>query len=153
MPSDNAIFTRITCWFLFEAVLPVMLALAVWPLAGCLFDVNNSYTLSLGGGDLLPVSALIMICTVIDFMFSVKLTNQTRKIICHVVGAGFSSAVLLLSYGFIKAKYLSSPSSFTSDAVPNLFYATSTLSIILSFFSIGISFYIKTNLLSIQHNN
>ena len=98
---------RYYMWVLFELLLPVFFVLAMWPVCVYLLALSHAYERSLGGADLIPVAAVLLITVSIDGLYG-EISRHHKSValfVCCVTSLAMSM-VLLVAYGFIKIEYL-----------------------------------------------
>ena len=90
-------------WFFFESILPAATVILLWPIAKYLLAIDNSFEKVLSNADLLPLSSLVLIATVLNIFFDETIKKDNGFFQFFLVLASVLACIFLFVYGFMRS--------------------------------------------------
>lgn len=93
---------KLWIWFFFESILPAATVILIWPIAKYFLEIENSFEKVLSNADLLPLSSLVLMATVLDISFDETIKKDNGFFQFSLIFAFFLALLFLFVYGFMR---------------------------------------------------
>ena len=92
----NRVNLKFWIWFCFESILPAAFVMLIWPIAKYFLAIENSFEKVLSDADILPLSSLILIATVLDISFDKTIKKDSGFFQFSLVSAVFLACLFFV---------------------------------------------------------